>query len=1247
MQSCIDDPLTSGASYSSDLEMYDTDDELERLPLPAVSGEDSLDASDWTSNAPTPSTTYGVSQSSVENGAPGVSSQPRVERAKAKSPKTAPKRLDMKLYMPLGSVTFVPIPDTKLPLRWKESVKPADCMPDDHPLFLPFSQLLSTAWIRIFTGKNRGLGTLATTRVYVVPDDVGLSKLPRSLRKHRAALRTVIDSLDTTEVAWLRCTGLNSPKVVHRSESEVEDSLFYIFNTLKSPKPDSSKIEDAYAKEAVECLIQGQPATYGLKTDLYPYQWRSAATMIQREVSPAHMLDPRLETLTGPTGREFYLDREACMLYSERSEYEEARGGILAETMGYGKTLICLTTILQTKGHRPHVPPQYSENLHPVRPRVGSLMDMAAATVVRAQVPWKSYFEQLSRDGNDFGNCVKRLEANPVSYAISGDPTKKSARTGGIAAPAEVVRLCSTTLIVVPPNLVAQWRYQINHHLEADCLSVLVMDDLHEQMPAASRLQTYDIILISKSRFEKEHALEGASIHNAMRQDPCSCGSVICCCPYRSPLRELHFLRLVVDEGHNFVSSGALTNAASLLSRLHVERKWIVSGTPSSGLIGVEVDVAASETLGTELNSDGNVNQETLAARRKESSLAQERKDLEKIGHVVVDFLRLKPWANVKGDKDSVSWRKYAMPSPTGIRKGVSLKSTLEGLVVRHRIEDIEADLQLPPLYNQVVHIEPAYYDKLSINLFILTLTANAVTSERADQDYMFHPRNRKQLDQLVRNLRQSGFYWTGFGPHEVAETIRLSSEYFNNPEKTIVLDDRRNMEKAIRLGQTCLNSSAWRAICQFSEMGLFVEDFPEEASHGWTLDPQVALKPLLLGTTQLQLAQKYIQKNIYASNPAAGLFAAGVAAMDKARNEGQERPASNPSDDATLASYKARSKSKRVVPDSTIVSIPAKHNKNITARAVGFTNASATSPLKSLPQQPSGLKSAMKSSSKLHPLQTAILPPDSPLIRTRLIGTASAKLSYLLDQVARLHQEEKIIIFYEGDHIAWYIAQSLEVIGVQHLIYAKGTSLALRNAYMETFNTSEAFRVLLMDLRQAAHGLHVASASRVFFVNPVWQPNVEAQAIKRAHRIGQHRPVYVETLVLKNTIEEQLLERRKSMTAQEHLKAAKSPLDDSAMNEMIRNAAFVPIRDWEIEDTRKQMAPLKYPQPVFQRNVATGTTEVTKPTTEQFMSSTINQQAQGPKRKAAFQIDLDEPSGTSELTSNPKKVARITFQTP
>lgn len=84
------------------------------------------------------------------------------------------------------------------------------------------------------------------------------------------------------------------------------------------------------------------------------------------------------------------------------------------------------------------------------------------------------------------------------------------------------------------------------------------------------------------------------------------------------------------------------------------------------------------------------------------------------------------------------------------------------------------------------------------------------------------------------------------------------------------------------------------------------------------------------------------------------------------------------------------------------------------------------------------------------------------------------------------------------------------------------------------TFNTSDNANVIIMAVQKAAYGIDLSSATRVFFVSPVWQTAMEQQAIKRAHRIGQKKPVFIETLVIKNTIEHRLLERRDQVSSSE-----------------------------------------------------------------------------------------------------------------
>ena len=213
------------------------------------------------------------------------------------------------------------------------------------------------------------------------------------------------------------------------------------------------------------------------------------------------------------------------------------------------------------------------------------------------------------------------------------------------------------------------------------------------------------------------------------------------------------------------------------------------------------------------------------------------------------------------------------------------------------------------------------------------------------------------------------------------------------------------------------------------------------------------------------------------------------------------------------------------------------------------------------------------------------MLEPDSPLARAQIVGFSSAKLSYLIDKVLEHQSTEKILIFYENNNCAFWVAEALELLSVKFLIYSNTLTVARRATYLATFNQKEEFRVLLMDLKQAAHGLHVASASRVYILSPIWQPTIESQAIKRAHRIGQTRPVYVETLVLRDTLEDRMLKRRKQMSNLELQQAEKSLLDDSTMSSMIKQETFIPFRPDEME-IGGRVAKLKNPQPLFGRQL-------------------------------------------------------------
>ena len=72
---------------------------------------------------------------------------------------------------------------------------------------------------------------------------------------------------------------------------------------------------------------------------------------------------------------------------------------------------------------------------------------------------------------------------------------------------------------------------------------------------------------------------------------------------------------------------------------------------------------------------------------------------------------------------------------------------------------------------------------------------------------------------------------------------------------------------------------------------------------------------------------------------------------------------------------------------------------------------------------------------------------------------------------------------------------------------------------------------MFLISLKAGGFGLTLTEADYVFLLDPWWNPAAEAQAVDRAHRIGQTRTVMVYRMVAAGTIEEKVmaLQRRKA----------------------------------------------------------------------------------------------------------------------
>jgi SNF2 family DNA or RNA helicase len=75
---------------------------------------------------------------------------------------------------------------------------------------------------------------------------------------------------------------------------------------------------------------------------------------------------------------------------------------------------------------------------------------------------------------------------------------------------------------------------------------------------------------------------------------------------------------------------------------------------------------------------------------------------------------------------------------------------------------------------------------------------------------------------------------------------------------------------------------------------------------------------------------------------------------------------------------------------------------------------------------------------------------------------------------------------------------------------YDGSMSSTQRNDAVLAFTDKPDCKIMLVSLKAGNSGLNLVAASQVIIFDPFWNPYIEEQAIDRAHRIGQMRPVQV-----------------------------------------------------------------------------------------------------------------------------------------
>lgn len=157
---------------------------------------------------------------------------------------------------------------------------------------------------------------------------------------------------------------------------------------------------------------------------------------------------------------------------------------------------------------------------------------------------------------------------------------------------------------------------------------------------------------------------------------------------------------------------------------------------------------------------------------------------------------------------------------------------------------------------------------------------------------------------------------------------------------------------------------------------------------------------------------------------------------------------------------------------------------------------------------------------------------------KKKLVDISTLDVDFILENTSKLRFLLKLIALHkEEGHRTLIFSQSLRMLDIiERILTLEGHQLARidgavktkdREVIIERFRQKSEINVFLLTTGVGGVGLTLTEADRVVIYDPSWNPATDAQAIDRAYRIGQSKPVTVYRLITVSTVEEKIFRRQ------------------------------------------------------------------------------------------------------------------------
>lgn len=825
-----------------------------------------------------------------------------------------------------------------------------------------------------------------------------------------------------------------------------DDVLFRIIMRL-SPI-DHAALSDAHPYLARFLL----PIVPALHLRLFPHQLSALHRMQQME-RPSTLPMPLLKSIFVAPDLVVVVDLATGALYSLRElpKVSSPIGGLLCDEPGLGKTITALSLILKTRGRFPLARPHNVRKTSLCSPREGKTVN---------RPPMHSYNEpgavRFRMLGDPEHNTTRETRLVPRMRRYSErrvrlpnffQATKGQGSLPTLGGGANII-LSGATLIIVPAVLLQHWLAQIDMHVTLGTLRVLCVESSGDlPMTALDLAQNYDVIIVA---FELV-----SDLYMQLRESV-------------PVLLRVHFLRVIVDEGHK-LSSTRINNLTSVCSRIRADARWIITGTPSPTTLRSDIDHF----------------------------------------HILLAFIRDESFG-----LDREAW-KEGIVDPYSAYEMSSL-GYLGPLLERVMIRSDKS------IITQKVHISNILLEfsedtAASYNGLVRMTRRNLITSDwysEAHKESLLNKRNNSMAQVTIANLRKAccfgGSMHVEFTPKEVIETL----EDIYNKYRSIA-----GIDKNDRFLDPTLEMSLMQADVCNGDKGLQEENNDLACRTALYTSLLEQDKPLLRLTKEIKEKGRMARFEKWTFT--GKLHTIGEALLsrhykcDKCE-EGTSFPMVTPCGHLLCDGCVVLDKTKCVASGCGAL---YRHDD------------------KGIPEDLIELQPSIYSEKWVENWEY----------------TESTKMDYLMKRIKELPLNEvwvdgettprmvapKVIVHSEyGDHlklVALHMNQSDKlrnayvemVVNMKNYEKISGRFMRATKYAMEcvkTFCSNDSVNVLLMNTRSGGVGLDLSFVEYIFLLEPLWDAATELQIVSRAHRIGCKKDIIVERLIMRDSLEEDML---------------------------------------------------------------------------------------------------------------------------